>query len=234
MQQTHRQTAVASGLLANMDDKAIAAVFAAGDPEVREFKPKQILFNEGDIVDGIGVMLKGTLLCQRVSQDGRMQLLRVCQPPQLLNLEAAMSRKRTSPIMMVGSVTGSYLWFNYIKLFANSNLSAVLVRALQNNLLKYLADDSIRLMNKTDVLARRTVRGRIVLSLNLMRKRLHSDNFSIGMSREEFARYLCVDRSSLSTELANMRREGLIDFAGQKFTLLFDPDISNKDLLGKR
>ena len=40
------------------------------------------------------------------------------------------------------------------------------------------------------------------------------------MSREQLAQYLCVNRSALSNELSKMKREGLIDFHKDQFTLL--------------
>ena len=39
------------------------------------------------------------------------------------------------------------------------------------------------------------------------------------MSREQLARYLCVNRTALSYELNQMKRDGLIDFRGKTFRI---------------
>ena len=43
--------------------------------------------------------------------------------------------------------------------------------------------------------------------------------FEIPFSRTELADYLCVDRSAMSRELSNMRKEGILDFSGRKIIL---------------
>lgn len=227
----HRGPLIDSGLFARLDDGEIDIVIAASQPETHKFGRKDILWKEGDIINGIGVMLSGILLCRRFQPDGKIQLLRIFEPAQLINLEAAVSRKRTSPVSVIGNSSGSYLWFARDALLANTAIPDEVIRTIQENILHYLADDSIRFMNKTDILARRTVRGRIFLFLTFLCNR-HGNDVDIGMSQEEFAQYLCVDRSSLSMELNNMRRDGLIEFEGTNYHLNF-PEHP-KALLKKR
>ena len=50
-------------------------------------------------------------------------------------------------------------------------------------------------------------------------RRRNQNSFSIPFSREEMAAFLCVNRSALSHELSLMRKEGLISFRKNEFTL---------------
>jgi CRP-like cAMP-binding protein len=227
----YREVLIDSGFFAKLSDESIDIILAASRPKVCEFRRRDILWKEGDLVNGIGVMLSGTLLCQRFQPDGKAQLLRIFEPPNLMNLEAAISRKRTSPVSVTGNSKGSYLWFLHEALFANTAIPDEDLRVLHENLLSYIADDSIRFMNKTDILARRTVRGRILLFLSFLLNR-QGEHVDIGMSQEEFAQYLCVDRSSLSMELNKMRRDGLIEFEGTNYHLHFPKQI--KSILKRR
>jgi CRP-like cAMP-binding protein len=222
----YREVLIDSGFFARLNDESIDSIMTASKPEVCEFSRKEILWREGDVIDGIGVVLNGTLLCQRFQPDGRAQLLRLFEPSHLMSLEAAVSQKRTSPVSIVANTAGSYLWFSHNSLFANAAIPSEVVRTLYENLLFCLADDSIRFMNKTDVLARRTVRGRIFLFLSFLRRR-QGDCVDVGMSQEEFAQYLCVDRSSLSMELNKMRRDGLIEFEGTQYLLHFPKQLKS-------
>ena len=75
------------------------------------------------------------------------------------------------------------------------------------------------MMYKTDVLSRRTLRERVTTYLSIIREKRGSDTFDIGMTQEQFAQYLCVNRSALSKELNAMRREKLIDFRKTVYTI---------------
>ena len=44
--------------------------------------------------------------------------------------------------------------------------------------------------------------------------------FSLGLSRENMADYLCVNRSALSRELGRMKQEGLLDYYRDTFRIL--------------
>jgi CRP-like cAMP-binding protein len=61
--------------------------------------------------------------------------------------------------------------------------------------------------------------GRIWSASQKTRPRRADQTVSIGMNQEEFANYLCVDRSSLSYELNLMKKEGVIDYKGKTYTL---------------
>jgi CRP-like cAMP-binding protein len=226
----YREVLIDCPLFARLYEKSIDTVIAAVKPEVREFSRDDTLWRDGDLVDGIGIMLSGTLICQHFHPDGKVQLLRIYEPPNVMNLEAVVSAKHTSPMFVTGSSTGTYLWLPYERLFKNRAISRSIMCIIQENMLAYLANDTIRLMNKTDVLTRNTVRDRIVLFLGVLRRK-HGDIVDVGMSQAEFAQYLCVDRSSLSQELSAMKREGLLDFEGTYYHLHFPKEI--KTLLKK-
>ena len=51
-------------------------------------------------------------------------------------------------------------------------------------------------------------------------QRSRSASFSIPFNRQQLADFLSVDRSAMSNELGKMRKEGLIEFHKNQFTLL--------------
>jgi CRP-like cAMP-binding protein len=214
---------VESGLFARLEEGVIDAVLAAAKPVTYEFVAKDIIWTQEDTVLGIGVVLSGTLLSYRVQPNGKPQLFQIFKAPSIMNLEAAVSRDAVSPVSVVASTNGCYLWFSSESLFKNAMIPGAVIPVLQENLLSSLASSNIRLMDKADILARRTVRGRILHSLSLMCGKRRS-GVDIGMSQEEFAHYLCVDRSSLSTELNNIRRSGIIDFEGTRYRMFKDDE----------
>jgi CRP-like cAMP-binding protein len=80
----------------------------------------------------------------------------------------------------------------------------------------------MRQLYKIDILSRKSLRDRIMLYLTLQAKRKKTNDLFIPFNREEFAAYLCVDRSALSRELGRMKEEGLIEFDKNHFRIVSD------------
>ncbi len=93
---------------------------------------------------------------------------------------------------------------------------AILVR----NLLVSMASKNVALNRRAMAVAPKTVRGKIMAYLSLRQKACGASAFSIPFTQEKLAAYLGVDRSTLSTELSALRKEGLINYKGRKFELL--------------
>ncbi|MDR1797126.1 MAG: Crp/Fnr family transcriptional regulator [Clostridiales Family XIII bacterium] len=214
----NRKLLTTSYLFSSLSDHDVGLVLAAAKPSTRAFRRGDVIWREGAVMDGLGVLEEGVLLFQRYHTDGKIQLARIHTPPDILNLEASVSRKKTSPATVAAATDGAYIWFTHAGLFDNRAIPERTQRKILMNLLSYLADDCIRFMNKSDILSRRTVRERAMLFLGVLRAK-QGDTVDTGMTQEEFAQYLCVDRSTLSNELNKMRKEGLIDFRGRKYTL---------------
>ena len=77
------------------------------------------------------------------------------------------------------------------------------------------------LNKKLQILSKRTTREKILEYLSNQKKALSLDsNFEINLNRNEMADYLALDRSNISRELGKLKKEGIIDFEKNKFTLL--------------
>ena len=83
-----------------------------------------------------------------------------------------------------------------------------------------IADNNIRMANKVEILAERSLRERILVYLNILTGKAGSNTVTVRMNREQMAQFLCVNRSALSNELNKMKKEGVIDFHKDKFTIL--------------
>jgi CRP-like cAMP-binding protein len=75
-------------------------------------------------------------------------------------------------------------------------------------------------MYKIDVISKRTLKERILTYLSIMKEKRDDSLIDIGMNQEEFAQYLCVNRSTLSTELNQMKKAGLIDYNKNSYRVI--------------
>lgn len=72
-------------------------------------------------------------------------------------------------------------------------------------------------MQRIDILSRRSIRSKIAAYLVAQAEYAGSDSFEVGMTRQELADFLCVERSALSREIGRMRAEGLVDCVKGRF-----------------
>ena len=75
-------------------------------------------------------------------------------------------------------------------------------------------------MSKLAHISNRTTREKLLSYLPDEAQRSRSASFSIPFNRQQLADFLSVDRSAMSNELGKMRKEGLIEFHKNQFTLL--------------
>ena len=82
------------------------------------------------------------------------------------------------------------------------------------------ADKNAQLMEKLEIVSKKTLRRKILTYLSFQAEHQDSRTFELPMSRTQLADYLCADRTAVSRELARMKQEGRIDFDKNTFTLL--------------
>lgn len=83
---------------------------------------------------------------------------------------------------------------------------------LHFNLLDTTSQVNHLLMEKLNILAHKKTKERILYYLQLQFEKHHSNVILLPLNRNEFAEYLNVDRSALSRELSQLKKEGIIDF----------------------
>jgi CRP-like cAMP-binding protein len=211
-------------LFANLSKKELGWLLQEIRPGIKNFERGDVLWRQGDRIGVIAILEEGTLLSQKDTLDGKRQLVRIFEPPDIISLESAVSRKGTNSTHIIAAAPGHYLYFPLAKITKNKQLPPAIAQIVMQNILFYVADDCIRFINKSEILAHRTVRNRVIAFLRIVQS-LHGDILDIGMNQEELAQFLCVDRSSLSETLNKMRREGLIEFSGSIFSLHLIPLI---------
>ena len=77
------------------------------------------------------------------------------------------------------------------------------------------------LTSRIELLSRRTTRDKLLGYFNLLTKQHPSKTFTLPFSITELANYLSVDRSSMSRELATLKKENFIKQDRNKITLLY-------------
>ena len=209
------KTLEASGLLREIPKSRYLTVSQDINIKVKTYAEEEIIFSEGETVKGIAILHSGTIRGEKFHLEGNVDLMHMYQRGEIFGAEAAVSRLRTSPLTYIANEESVVLSADFADI-RQGRYAAEMILAL----LHILADDNIKMLYKIETLSKRGLRDRIMTYLQNIGKKADSETYSIHMDREQFAQYLCVNRSALSYELNQMKRDGLIDFKKDEFTII--------------
>ena len=94
---------------------------------------------------------------------------------------------------------------------------------LSRNLFNLISRKNVALMEKIGILSKSTLREKILAYLSMEAQKNGSMTITLPLNRMEMADYLCTNRSALSRELANMKKDGILDYDQRVFYLHSTP-----------
>ena len=83
-----------------------------------------------------------------------------------------------------------------------------------------LAKKNLGMNRKLALMSQRSTREKLLSYLSSESMRQKSPSFTIPFDRQQLADYLSVDRSAMSNELSKLRREGVLEYEKNRFTIL--------------
>lgn len=184
-----------------------------------DYQKSQTLIREGDRVDRIGIVIKGSITTSKLDRMGNASLLYTLESPFLFGLDTCLTPSRISPVFIMAAADVRVFTFPCDNLTNAPALNEAVRSRMLLNALHVLANENMRRMYKIELLNQKSLRARILMYLNLMSRRKDARSFTIPFNREQLAQYLGVNRSSLSHELSLMQREGILSFYKNQFTL---------------
>lgn len=187
-------------------------------PSAKHFDKGEIVINDGDVVKDICILYRGKLIGIKFYYEGDTQLMRTFEPGEVIAIEAISSSLKTSPLTFVADEKTEVMLFSICVIEQQTEKSVK--ERLMSNMLHILADNNIKLIYKTEILSKRALRDRIMTYLSIMHEKRGDDCFRIMMNQDQFAQYLCVNRSALSYELNQMKREEIITFDKDVYSIL--------------
>jgi CRP-like cAMP-binding protein len=202
--------------------KELSEIFPMLDARFLSLKKNAVLIHADELVDYVGVVLRGELAVTKEDICGIPNLIQKVSPKEILAVETACTPSRISPVKITCTQDAQIMTFPYALLSKPGVLPDKYRCLILKNILDIMADSHMRQLNKIELLSRKSLRGRIMLYLAFQAKTSMSNTFQIPLDREEMATYLCVDRSALSRELGRMQKEGLIRFHKNSFHILSD------------
>lgn len=202
-------------LFRGLSDEELERLCKEVQPSVQYYEKGKELVHQNDVSDVFALIVNGCIHGKQYNTDGTLHIVSVHTEGDLVNLEAAVSKSRVAPISLEASEDSQLILFSD-DMMRRSTYSPQVAQ----NLVELLADDNIRKAYKIEVLTTIGLRNKILKYLSILSSKANGPTVRIRMNQSQLAEYLFVNRSNLSKELNNMKREGIIDIHGDRYTLL--------------
>lgn len=185
-----------------------------------KFKKGQTIFSEGSFPSGIFYIKKGKVKKYKTDQDGRQQIIYVCNSGELLGYPALLSEEAYSD--SASALEDSVLAFISKEIFLSVLEQS---QILSNRLLKNLSHEFAVLENSIANFAHKSVRERLALSLLILKEKFRDKNspdasIEITLSREDLSNLTGTAVETLVRLLHTFKDEGLIETEGRKIRVL--------------
>ncbi len=178
------------------------------------------VFLEGDSADFVGVVLSGAVQIVRDDYYGNRSVMAAAEQGELFAEAFSCAGVDVLPVSAFALCDSAVMLLNCRRVLSVCSSACRFHQKLIHNLLKVVAQKSLKLNEKIQLMSRKTTREKLMAYLLEQAKRRQASEFVIPYDRQALADHLGVERSAMSAELGKLKREGLIDTKGSWFRII--------------
>ncbi len=207
-------------LFFSVDDESLIRMLGCLGARIESFDKKYTIMAEGNAAKYIGIVLSGS--AQLISTDyyGNRSIISRIEASEIFAEAFACAEISAIPVSVEANEPSEVMFIDCSHILHTCHNNCGFHQQLIFNLMKSLAEKSLKFHEKIDVVSKRTTREKLMAYLMLQAKLTGSSEFYIPYDRQELADYLDVDRSGLSAEISKLRAEGIIESNKRYFKLL--------------
>ncbi|MGI6094134.1 MAG: Crp/Fnr family transcriptional regulator [Lachnospiraceae bacterium] len=184
------------------------------------YKKGEIVAFEGENIKHIGIVLSGKVDMIKEDLWGNKTLLVRMHQQDVFGETFACGDDSQAVVSFQVMEDAEILFISFQKVMHTCTNACAFHHQLVENMVRLIANKNRDLMQKIEIISKKTLREKILAYLSLQVQMQNKRYFEIPLGRVELADYLCADRSALTRELSNMRQEGLIDYDRNMFRVL--------------
>lgn len=184
---------------------------------------KTIAYGKNNIIHFIGemclkseIVLSGKVAVERIDESGNLMTISEFYENDILGGNLLFSKNPHYPMMITAKQPTIVLEINKERLFELFSNNPVFLR----NYLEFLSDHAMILGDRIRHYVNKTIRECIMNYLEHERQKQKSNQIQLNITKKALAEKIGVQRTSLSRELAKMRRDGLIRYDAKSIELL--------------
>jgi len=209
-----------TGLFAGIALNDIEEMLGCLNTRSMEYEKNEMVLWEGDKINDIGIVLSGHARSIKEDISGKTVIVTLLEKGSFIGVLLAASRERKSPVSVQALDHLSVLFIPIESVLKRCAKICPKHDRLLRNVLDGIAEKALVLHDRNDCLIKPTIREKVLTYLARVAKEQKNRTFTIPFDRKAMSEYLNVERSALSRELSQMRKDGLIDFYKNNFRLL--------------
>lgn len=187
---------------------------------VKEYKKNEYIFLCNDNIDSVGIIMSGKV--QMIQEDmwGNKAILLNMTQKELFGETFTCGNNLNATVSFMAVEESIIIFLPFEKVMHYCSLDCIFHHRMIENMVTLIANKNTLIMDKINVMSKKTLREKIAAYLTLQAERNNSVYFDIDLGRMQLAEYLNADRSALTRELNAMAHDGFIDFNKNSFHIL--------------
>lgn len=207
-------------LFRGIEERDLSPMMGCLGAFLRSYEKNETIYLSDDDILHVGVVMSGAVQMIREDIWGNKALLVNMGEGDLFGETFACSGIHNRLVSFIAAEDSVILFAPFKRVISSCAQSCGFHRQLTENLIIAIAEKNITLMEKVDIISKRSLREKIIEYLSLQAKNSESMAFTVPLGRVQLAEFLHADRSALTRELNLMADEGLIEFQRNNFRIL--------------
>ena len=205
-------------LFENVSNNEVLELLKCIGIKTKVFRKNAFILKAGSKIDYLAVILGGNAVMSKTDSFGKQTIIEKLRMNDIFGHNIVCCGLDKSPVDVVAENECEVLFLPFEKVVTPCEKLCPYHLQLIKNVMKMISKRNSLLNDKIDIIGQKTTRDKILALLETYRN--GQKVFSIPYSREEMAKFLCVDRSAMSRELCRMRDEGILKFSKNHFEIL--------------
>lgn len=204
----------------NLKNEEIINILNFFNYSKEDFEKNNFIFEIGKPISKIGIILSGEINIIKEDFWGNRNILNKFKSGEIFGEVFALAKVSPNNILVETSQNSKILFLDLTNFsIDNENNSNEILKFL-SNIFKISLKKNILFTEKLEHITKKTIKEKIISYLSTEALKNRSNSFFIKFDRQELADYLFVERSALSRELSSMKKDGLIEYNKNHFTLI--------------
>lgn len=196
-------------LFADFDDNEINKIFDNVEARIVKYSRGQLVAKENTEINELCILLEGNLLEYIVKPNGEREVMRSLIDGEIFGLAQGYHKPNYLGYCIVSALDCQVLYITLSSIFEKNE---AIHRKLVYNIVKAMSGKVLELENNNKYIIIKSMRLKIAKLIYEKYLEQNKLEISLGMNRNEMAKYLSVSRPSMSREMGRMALEGMFEY----------------------
>ncbi|MDD7795104.1 Crp/Fnr family transcriptional regulator [Clostridium sp. 'White wine YQ'] len=203
-------------LFKSFSEEELNSLATSKEAFLKSYSSEDILFMEGEECNHLSVVAEGTIEIVKLDSEGNILIVSTLEKGNVFGENLLFGDMHFYPMSVVckNSAKVFHIRKSYVATLLQRNYEFLLI------FLKVLSNKAMALSSKLKQVSMKSLRQMICDYILDIYNKEKSLDICLNMSKKEWADKLGVQRPSLSRELMNMKKDGLIDYDRKNIKIL--------------